>query len=406
MSVSLGLPRIRGAGPGPSGAPREAGLADRHGRRATDLRLSVIDKCNLRCTYCMPATGLPWLPAGQLMSAAEIVRLVGIGVTELGITELRLTGGEPLVRADLEEIVAGVRTAHPQLPVSLTTNGIGLTTRAQALAAAGLTRINISLDSLDAATYRALARRDRLTEVLAGAEAAAAAGLVPVKINAVLMRGVNDHEAPELLAWALARGFALRFIEQMPLDADHGWTRAEMVTAAEIRHRLSTRFRLAPHPGARDGAPAELWDVHPATPAGAPVDPATTPVDSATTSDATSAATADATCAGPPAGAPGAVGAGDRPLGTVGVIASVTEPFCADCKRTRITAEGRVRSCLFSHEEVELLPMLRAGATDGQLAERWRAAMWAKPAAHGMDHTGLDSADYVQPERSMSAIGG
>ncbi|WP_425552591.1 GTP 3',8-cyclase MoaA, partial [Kocuria aegyptia] len=372
-SVSLGLPQIRSAGPAPSGAPAGAGLVDRHGRRATDLRLSVIDKCNLRCTYCMPADGLPWLPAAQLMTPAEIARIVRVGVAELGVTELRLTGGEPLVRRDLEDIVAGIRATHPGLPVSLTTNGLGLATRARALAEAGLSRINISLDSLDAETFRALARRDRLAEVLAGAEAAAAAGLAPVKINAVLMRGINDHEAPDLLAWALERGFALRFIEQMPLDADHGWTRADMVTAAQIRHRLDTRFRLAPHPGERAGAPAQLWDVHPRT------------------------ATAEA---------PAAHGAPDEPLGTVGIIASVTEPFCAECKRTRITAEGRIRSCLFSHEETELLPLLRAGATDAQLAERWRAAMWAKPAAHGMDHTGLDSPDYVQPARSMSAIGG
>jgi GTP 3',8-cyclase len=388
MSVSLGLPRLRSTGPGPSGAPAGAGLADRHGRRATDLRLSVIDKCNLRCTYCMPADGLPWLPAAQLMTPTEITRLVHVGVSELGVTELRLTGGEPLVRPDLEDIVAGIRATHPQLPVSLTTNGIGLTTRAATLAAAGLTRINISLDSLDAETFRTLARRDRLAEVLAGAEAAAAAGLTPVKINAVLMRGVNDHEAPDLLAWALERGFALRFIEQMPLDADHGWTRAEMVTAAEIRHRLAARFRLVPHPGPREGAPAELWDVHPLTP---------------TPHDTRAAADSALPSGGTPDAAPGAQG---EPLGTVGVIASVTEPFCADCKRTRITAEGRIRSCLFSHEELELLPLLRAGATDGQLAERWRAAMWAKPAAHGMDHTGLDSPDYVQPERPMSAIGG
>ena len=364
MSVSLGLPQIRSAGPAPSGAPRQAGLMDRHGRRATDLRLSVIDKCNLRCTYCMPADGLPWLPTAQLMSPAEIVRIVGVGVTELGVTELRLTGGEPLVRRDLEEIVAGVRAAHSQLPVSMTTNGIGLAARAQGLAEAGLTRINVSLDSLCAETFKLLARRDRLADVLAGAEAAAEAGLSPVKINAVLMRGVNDHEAPELLEWALGRGFALRFIEQMPLDADHGWTREDMVTAAEIRDRLTGRFRLAPHPGARDGAPAELWDVRPAA------------------------------------------GGEDAPLGTVGIIASVTEPFCGDCKRTRITAEGKIRSCLFSHEEFDLLPMLREGATDAELADRWRAAMWLKPAAHGMDHVGLDSADYVQPERSMSAIGG
>ncbi|MCM3486218.1 GTP 3',8-cyclase MoaA [Kocuria rosea] len=378
MSVSLGLPRLRDTGPGPSGAPSGAGLMDRHGRRATDLRLSVIDKCNLRCTYCMPAGGLPWLPAAQLMTPAEITRIVRVGVEQLGVTELRLTGGEPLVRADLEDIITGIRATHPDLPVSLTTNGIGLAARAQGLAEAGLSRINISLDSLDAATFRTLARRDRLTDVLAGAEAAAAAGLTPVKINAVLMRGVNDHEAPELLAWALARGFALRFIEQMPLDADHGWTRAEMVTADQIRHRLGERYRLTPHPGPREGAPAELWDVHPRTPTPDPT--GTTPRDSP--------------------------GAQDPPLGTVGVIASVTEPFCADCKRTRITAEGRIRSCLFSHEEVELLPLLRAGAADAQLAERWRAAMWAKPAAHGMDHVGLDSSDYVQPERSMSAIGG
>nr|KHD99123.1 molybdenum cofactor biosynthesis protein MoeA [Kocuria polaris] len=364
---------MRDTGPGPSGAPAGAGLMDRHGRRATDLRLSVIDKCNLRCTYCMPAGGLPWLPAAQLMTPAEITRIVRVGVEQLGVTELRLTGGEPLVRADLEDIIAGIRATHPDLPVSLTTNGIGLAARAQGLAAAGLSRINISLDSLDAATFRTLARRDRLTDVLAGAEAAAAAGLTPVKINAVLMRGVNDHEAPDLLAWALARGFALRFIEQMPLDADHGWTRADMVTADQIRHRLGARYRLTPHPGPREGAPAELWDVHPRTP----------------TPDETRA-----------------TGSGGEPLGTVGVIASVTEPFCGDCKRTRITAEGRIRSCLFSHEEVELLPLLRAGATDAQLAERWRAAMWAKPAAHGMDHVGLDSPDYVQPERSMSAIGG
>ncbi|MFI7580453.1 radical SAM protein [Kocuria kalidii] len=399
MSVSLGLPQVRSAGPAPSGAPREAGLVDRHGRRATDLRLSVIDKCNLRCTYCMPADGLPWLPAAQLMSPAEIVRIVDVAVAQLGVAELRLTGGEPLVRRDLEDIVAGIRVAHPDLPISLTTNGIGLAARAAALAQAGLTRINISLDSLCAETFRALARRDRLADVLAGAEAAAAAGLTPVKINAVLMRGVNDHEAPELLAWALERGFALRFIEQMPLDADHGWTREDMVTAAEIRDRLAGRFRLAPHPGRRDGAPAELWDVHPATAAG------TEPRDVGARATPTGVSTEAGTGATAAAAAVRSGGA-DVPLGTVGIIASVTEPFCADCKRTRITAEGRIRSCLFSHEEVELLPLLRAGASDTELADRWRAAMWLKPAAHGMDHVGLDSADYVQPERSMSAIGG
>ena len=170
--------------------------------------------------------------------------------------------------------------------------------------------------------------------------------------------------APELLTWALERGFALRFIEQMPLDADHGWTREDMVTAQEVRERLAARFRLDPHPAARNGAPAQLWDVR------------------------------------------ALHGGGDALLGTVGIIASVTEPFCADCTRTRITAEGRIRSCLFSHEEFDLLPLLREGASDAELADRWRAAMWLKPRAHGMDHVGLDSPDYVQPDRSMSAIGG
>lgn len=196
MSVLLGLPQVRSGGPAPSPAPVGAGLVDRHGRRATDLRLSVIDKCNLRCTYCMPAAGLPWLPAAQLMSPAEIGRIVDIGVSRFGVAELRLTGGEPLVRADLEEVVAAVHAGHPDLPISLTTNGIGLAGRAAALAEAGLSRINVSLDSLCAETFKQLARRDRLADVLAGAEAAAAAGLTPVKINTVLMRGVNDHEAP------------------------------------------------------------------------------------------------------------------------------------------------------------------------------------------------------------------
>ncbi|MGX5359596.1 GTP 3',8-cyclase MoaA [Kocuria sp. KH4] len=377
MSVSLGIPQLRSTGPAPSPAPPAAGLLDRHGRRATDLRLSVIDKCNLRCTYCMPADGLAWLPAAQLMTPDEITRIVTLGVHRLGITELRLTGGEPLVRPDLEEIIAAVRTTHPHLPVSLTTNGIGLATRARGLAAAGLSRINISLDSLDAATYRTLARRDRLGEVLAGAEAAAAAGLAPVKINAVLMAGINDHEAPDLLAWALTQGFALRFIEQMPLDADHGWTREEMVTAAQIRQHLATHYHLAPHRAPRAGAPAQLWDVHPLTGSAAAGDAAT-----------------------------GGGAGGEEPLGTVGIIASVTEPFCAACTRTRITAEGRIRSCLFSHQETDLLGLLRAGATDTDLAQRWQAAMWAKPAAHGMEHPGLDSPDYVQPARTMSAIGG
>ena len=378
MSVQLGMPQPRegaGSDPGvsalslpsrPAGMP--AGLMDRYGRRATDMRLSLTDKCNLRCTYCMPAEGLEWLAKQAVMSAEEIVRIVRVGVDMLGVRELRLTGGEPLVRADLLDIIAALRQAHPELPISMTTNAVGLDKKAAGLKAAGLSRINVSLDSLHEETFTKLTRRPFLDKVLAGVDAAWAAGLGPVKLNAVLMRGINDAESPSLLAWALDRGYELRFIEQMPLDADHGWTRRNMITAAEIRELLSVDYVLSTDPRDRDGAPAERFEVRRRVPG-------------------------SAEAAGPV-------------LGTVGIIASVTEPFCSDCRRTRITAEGKIMSCLFSREEVDLLGLLRQGATDQQLAERWQDAMWIKPKAHGMDHVGLDAPDFVQPDRSMSAIGG
>ncbi|WP_181034637.1 GTP 3',8-cyclase MoaA [Arthrobacter sp. 08Y14] len=339
------------------------GLLDRYGRRATDMRLSLTDKCNLRCTYCMPAEGLDWLAKDRVLSAGEIIRLVRIGVDVLGVRELRLTGGEPLVRADLVDIVAGIRSNHPDLPISLTTNGLGLDKKAQALKDAGLTRINVSLDSLHPDTFAQLTRRPFLPRVLAGVEEAARVGLGLIKINAVLMRGINDVESPDLLEWAVSHGFELRFIEQMPLDADHGWTREGMISAAEIRGWLERDFMLTPDPRQRDGAPAERWEVRRRS-------------------------------------------APDVVAGIVGIIASVTEPFCADCRRTRITAEGKVRSCLFSHEETDLMELLRTGTGDDEVAARWQDAMWGKPKAHGMDHAGLGDADYVQPDRTMSAIGG
>ncbi|WP_461189709.1 GTP 3',8-cyclase MoaA [Arthrobacter sp. Z4-13] len=378
MSVQLGMPQPREeAAPLPSvpaARPEDAppGLTDRYGRRATDMRLSLTDKCNLRCTYCMPAEGLEWLAKQAVMSAEEIVRIVRIGVEQLGVRELRLTGGEPLVRHDLVDIISALRGNHPGLPISMTTNAVGLAKKAAALKAAGLTRINVSLDSLHEETFTQLTRRPFLNQVLAGVDAAWAAGLGPVKLNAVLMRGINDAESPSLLAWALERGYELRFIEQMPLDADHGWTRRNMITAAEIRQILSTDFVLSPDPRARDGAPAERFEVR-------------------------------RRAAGSGSGASGAPG---PVLGTVGIIASVTEPFCSDCRRTRITAEGKIMSCLFSREEFDLLGLLRSGATDDALAQRWQDAMWLKPKAHGMDHVGLDAPDFVQPDRSMSAIGG
>ncbi len=349
----------------PQAGPAEtaSGLVDSYGRRATDMRLSLTDKCNLRCTYCMPAEGLDWLQKDQVLTRGEIVRLVRIGVDLLGIRELRLTGGEPLVRADLVEIIADIRANHAELPISLTTNGLGLDKKAQKLKDAGLTRINVSMDSLHPDTFAQLTRRPFLDRVLRGIEAAAQVGLGLVKINAVLMRGINDHEAPALLEWAVSRGFELRFIEQMPLDADHGWTREGMITAAEMRGMLESDFVLTPDPRTRDGAPAERWEVRRKS-------------------------------------------LPDVVVGVVGIIASVTEPFCADCRRTRVTAEGKIMSCLFSREETDLRDLLRSTADDDAVARRWQEAMWAKPKAHGMDHVGLGDADFVQPDRTMSAIGG
>ncbi|MEV4662603.1 GTP 3',8-cyclase MoaA [Micromonospora echinofusca] len=334
-------------------APPTAGvLADRYGRVARDLRVSLTDKCNLRCTYCMPAEGLAWLPGPQLLGDDEIARLVGVAVRLLGVTEVRFTGGEPLIRPGLVGIVAAVAALEPRPRISLTTNGIGLDRLAPALRAAGLDRVNVSLDTLDAERFARLTRRPRLADVLAGLAGAAAAGLTPVKINSVLMRGVNDDEAPLLLRFALAHGYELRFIEQMPLDAQHGWNRDTMVTADEILASLRGEFDLTPDPAERGAAPAETW----------------------------------------------LVGGGPA---RVGVIASVTRPFCGDCDRTRLTADGQVRACLFATEESDLRGALRAGADDDELARRWRTAMWGKRAGHG-----IDDPAFLQPARPMSAIGG
>lgn len=341
------------------------GLVDRFGRRGTDLRISLIDKCNLRCTYCMPAEGLPWLSRSQLLAAEEIRRLVRIGVEVLGIRELRLTGGEPLVRHDLVEIISGIRRDHPELPIAMTTNAVGLQHKAAQLREAGLDRVNVSLDSIHQETFNELTRRDNLHRVLEGVAAAEAAGLTPLKINAVLLRGINDTQASELLAWALGHNYQLRFIEQMPLEADQTWKREKLVTAAETRELLSRHYRLSPAAEDRDGAPAEkfiVWDKD---------------------------------------------GSAASPIGTVGIIASATEPFCVDCTRTRITAEGRVMSCLFSREEQDLRSLLRdPHASDDDVAHSWAAAMWVKPAAHGTDTAGFDRPGFSRPTRSMSAIGG
>ncbi|MGW6494819.1 GTP 3',8-cyclase MoaA, partial [Nonomuraea angiospora] len=309
-------------------------LRDSFGRVATDLRVSLTDKCNLRCTYCMPAEGLDWLPNAQLLTADEIVRLVTIGVEHLGITEVRYTGGEPLIRRELVDIVTRTAALTPKPQISLTTNGIGLARLAGPLAAAGLDRVNVSLDTLDPGTFKRLAHRDRHADVIAGLAAADDAGLRPVKVNAVLMRDLNDHEAVPLLRWCLDRGYELRFIEQMPLDAQHGWTREGMVTADEILERLSSGFDLtADDLEERGSAPAERFLVD-----------------------------------GGPA--------------RVGVIGSVTRPFCGSCDRVRLTADGQVRNCLFAREESDLKTRMREGASDEELAERWVAAVARKRAGN------------------------
>ncbi|MGE7435732.1 GTP 3',8-cyclase MoaA [Kitasatospora sp. NPDC001175] len=332
-------------------------LLDTFGRQAVDLRVSLTDRCDLRCTYCMPEQGMTWLAKPTLLTDEEVVRLVRIAVTLLGVREVRFTGGEPLLRPGLVGILTACARLQPRPELSLTTNGIGLARTAAALRGAGLDRVNVSLDTLDPRTFQRLSRRDRHHDVLAGLTAARAAGLSPIKVNTVLMRGINDHEAPDLLAWCLERGYELRFIEQMPLDPQHGWDRSTMVTAAEILDRLSTRFTVTPEPAGRRGsAPAERWIVD-----------------------------------GGPA--------------RVGVIASVTQPFCRACDRTRLTADGQVRNCLFATGETDLRTALREGGddprTDARIAELWRAAMWGKKAGGG-----IGDPDFHQPERPMSAIGG
>jgi cyclic pyranopterin phosphate synthase len=356
--TDLGLPAVRGAAGGDPARPGDPRLIDRFGRVATDLRVSLTDRCNLRCTYCMPAEGLDWTPTDELLSDDEIVRLVRIAVQRLGVEEVRFTGGEPTLRTGLESILRQVSSLRPRPEISLTTNGIGLSRRATALAEAGVDRLNVSLDTLIADRFELITRRDRLTDVLDGMAAARAAGLNPVKVNTVLLRGVNDDEAVPLLRYCLDHGYELRFIEQMPLDAQHGWERSEMVTADEILDRLHTAFDLVPHPAERGGAPAERWLVR-------------------------------------------ELGSGGAIRGSVGVIASVTRPFCGDCDRTRLTGDGQLRTCLFARTETDLRAMLRGGADDDEIADVWRAAMWGKAAGHGIDDPG-----FLQPDRPMSSIGG
>jgi cyclic pyranopterin phosphate synthase len=336
--------------PPSSPAPSNGPLLDTFGRVADDLRVSVTDRCNFRCTYCMPAEGLNWLPKTEILTFEELTRLLALFV-RLGVRSVKVTGGEPTVRADLPKLVAMFREVAPGIDMSMTTNGVLLDRLAVSLAAAGLDRVTVSLDSLLRHRFEEMTRRDALDRVLAGIRAADDAGLVPIKINCVVIGGTNDGEVVDFARWSREHGHAVRFIEYMPLDAEHAWERAKVVPSVRILEAIDAVYPLVP----------EGPDHEPAT----------------------SYRFAD--------GAPGGVG----------VIASVTEPFCETCNRIRITAEGQVRACLFALEETDLREPMRSGASDDELEALIRTNVWRKWSGHRINHP-----DFVQPERSMSAIGG
>jgi cyclic pyranopterin phosphate synthase len=341
MDLPTPLPTIQ-----PSAGP----LVDTFGRVADDLRISVTDRCNFRCTYCMPAEGLAWLPKTEILTFEELTRLLAIFVG-LGVRSLKVTGGEPTVRADLPTLVRMFREVGPELDISMTTNGVLLDRLAGPLAEAGMDRVTVSCDSLMRHRFEEMTRRDALDRVLAGIVAAKQAGLVPIKINCVVIGGQNEGEVVEFARWSRETGYAVRFIEYMPLDAQHEWERAKVVPSASVVEAIDAVFPLS-----QEGPDHE---------------------------PATSFRFAD--------GAPGGIG----------VIASVTEPFCDSCNRLRVTAEGQVRACLFALDETDLRGPMRAGASDDDLVDLIRGNVWRKWSGHRINHP-----DFVQPERSMSAIGG
>jgi len=320
-------------------------------RRVKDLRISITDRCNFRCTYCMPEEGMQWLDRSDLLSYEEQARVAGVCVERWGFEAIRVTGGEPTVRAHLPRLFSLLAPLGTDL--AMTTNGVRLPELAHDLAAAGLRRVNISLDTLRPATFLELTRRNELDRVLAGIDAALDAGLHPVKLNCVVIRGVNDDEVVDLAAFGRAKGVGVRFIEFMPLDATNEWSMDQVVPAREIIAAIDTVFPLERRvAGAAHPEPAEVFRY--------------------------------------------ADGDGD-----VGVIASVTEPFCGDCDRVRITAEGKFRSCLFALDEHDLRGVLRDGGTDDDLAAVIEAAVGTKWAGHRIGHV-----EFIRPPRSMSQIGG
>ena len=330
-------------------------LMDQFGRAHRDLRVSLTDRCSLRCAYCMPEDFADWTPGDHLLSVDEIVEVVSVAVS-CGVRTIRLTGGEPLLNPCVVEIVRRIAGLSDAPEISMTTNGLRLAQLARPLADAGLSRVNVSLDTLDRQRFLDITKRDRLSAVIDGIAAAGAAGLHPVKVNAILRRGVNDDEAVSLLRHALARGWRLRFIEQMPLDAGGLWSRRTMITADEIQRALSREFLLTPVLP-RGSMPAEEFYV-------------------------------------------------DGGPQIVGVIASVTRPFCGSCDRLRLTADGQLRNCLFASQETDLRATLRDTSLIEQQRRRQIAALFrvsvdAKAIGHG-----INDPAFHQPARPMSAIGG
>ncbi len=332
-----------------AGEPTREDLVDPFGRVIRDLRISVTDRCNFRCTYCMPEEGMEWLPRSEVLTFEEIHRVSRIFVERFGVEGIRLTGGEPTVRAHLPMLISQLSGLGVDL--AMTTNGATLRNSAEELRAAGLRRINISLDTLHADRFEQMTRRNELENVLAGIDAAVAAGFSPVKINAVIERGVNDDEIVDLARFGRERGVEVRFIEFMPLDATGHWANDRVVGQDEIVERIAEVFPLEQMP-ARGAAPADRWRY----------------LDGA---------------------------------GTVGVIPSVTKPFCGDCDRVRLTAEGQFRTCLFATNEFDLRAIMRSGGDDDALAERIIAAVGTKWAGHQINRV-----EFIRPNRSMSQIGG
>lgn len=331
--------------------PLTGPLVDTFGRIHTDLRISVTDRCNLRCTYCMPDEGIEFAPNSELLTLEEIIRVAGVA-QRLGVRSVRLTGGEPLVRKGIVDIVSGLGEMGFD-DLAMTTNGTSLSRLAAPLKAAGLTRVNVSCDSLHPDRYASIRRRGRLPVVLDAMDAAEAAGLTPLKINSVLLIGENDDEALDLVEFARATNRFIRFIEFMPLDADGRWRRDRVIAGADVLQLIKERYELIPlDAGGVDHAPATRF------------------------------AFADG-------------------QGEVGFINSVTEPFCGNCDRLRLMADGSIRNCLFSDDELSLRDVLRKGGLDDELEEIFRASVWGKKPGHA-----IDDPSFLQPVRTMSAIGG